>query len=72
MTTPVGFLGSISIDCPGPDAMAPFYRGLLGLEEAFATADRGVVSMAGSGPMLTLMRVDKYSRRRGPTDRDTS
>jgi catechol 2,3-dioxygenase-like lactoylglutathione lyase family enzyme len=60
MATPVGFLGSISIDCPDPDALAPFYRGLLGLQEAFATPDRGVVSLSGAGPMLTLMRVDTY------------
>ena len=60
MTTPVGFLGSISIDCPDPDALAPFYCGLLGLAEAFATSDRGVVSLAGAGPALTLMRVDSY------------
>ena len=60
MATPVGFLGSISIDCPDPDALAPFYRGLLGLDEAFATPDRGVVSLSGAGPMLTLMRVDTF------------
>jgi catechol 2,3-dioxygenase-like lactoylglutathione lyase family enzyme len=60
MATPVGFLGSISIDCPDPDALAPFYRRLLGLQEAFATPDRGVVSLSGAGPMLTLMRVDTY------------
>jgi catechol-2,3-dioxygenase len=60
MTTPVGFLGSISIDCPDPDGLAPFYCSLLGLAEAFATPDRGVVSLAGAGPALTLMRVDSY------------
>ena len=43
-----------------PDALAPFYRALLGLEEAFATPDRGVVLLSGVGPMLTLMRVDTY------------
>jgi hypothetical protein len=61
MTSAVGFLGSISIDCPDPDALAPFYKGLLGLEEAFATENRAVVSLAGAGPMLTLMRVDTYT-----------
>ncbi|MCT7660474.1 VOC family protein [Mycobacterium deserti] len=60
MTAAIGFLGSISIDCPDPDALAPFYRGLLGLDEAFATPDRGVVSLSGAGPMVTLMRVDEY------------
>ena len=30
-------LASISIDCPDPDALAPFYCELVGLEEAFAT-----------------------------------
>ncbi len=60
MVTRIGALASISIDCPDPDALAPFYCGLLGLQEAFATPDRGVICLAGAGPMLTLMRVDSY------------
>ncbi len=60
MTTRVGTLASISIDCPDTDALAVFYRNLLGLEEAFATPDRGVICLAGAGPMLTLMRVEEY------------
>lgn len=60
MTNRVASLASISIDCPDPDALAPFDRGLLGLEEAFATPDRGVVAPSGAGPMLTLMRVEAY------------
>lgn len=60
MTTPVGHLASISIDCPDPDALVGFYCDLLGLEEVFATPDRGVVSLSGAGPMVTLMRVDSY------------
>ena len=60
MVTRVGSLASISIDSPDPDALAPFYRALLGLDEAFATPDRGVICLAGAGPMVTLMRVDTY------------
>ena len=60
MTTRVGTLASISIDCPDTDALAVFYRNLLDLEEAFATPDRGVICLAGAGPMLTLMRVEEY------------
>lgn len=60
MTEPVGQLASISLDCPDTDRLAGFYTGLLGLKEAFATADRGVIALAGAGPMLTLMRVDDY------------
>jgi hypothetical protein len=60
MTSRVGFLGSVSIDCPDPDALARFYQALLGLEEAHATQDRGVVVLSGAGPMLALMRVDTY------------
>ncbi|MDN5757355.1 MAG: VOC family protein [Tomitella sp.] len=60
MTDRVAPLASISIDCPDPDALAPFYMRLLGLVEAFATPDRGVVSLSGAGPMLTLIRVDDY------------
>jgi catechol 2,3-dioxygenase-like lactoylglutathione lyase family enzyme len=69
VTSRVGALASISIDCPDPDALAVFYRDLLGLKEAFATPDRGVICLAGAGPMLTLMRVDTFvapSWPRGP------
>ncbi|WP_182358451.1 VOC family protein [Tomitella gaofuii] len=61
MTDRAVTLASVSIDCPDPDALARFYSRLLGLEEAFATEDRGVVGLSGAGPMLTLMRVDEYT-----------
>ncbi|QDQ98782.1 VOC family protein [Tomitella fengzijianii] len=61
MTDRIAALASISIDCPDPDVLARFYSRLLGLEEAFATEDRGVISLSGAGPMLTLMRVDDYT-----------
>ncbi|HTI77461.1 MAG TPA: VOC family protein [Mycobacterium sp.] len=61
MADPVGSLASISIDCPDPDALAPFYCALLGLHEAFAIPDRGVICLAGAGPMVTLMRVNTYT-----------
>lgn len=60
MSTRIGPLASISIDCPDPDALAPFYQALLGLEEAFATPHRAEIVLSGAGPMLTLMRVDTY------------
>jgi catechol 2,3-dioxygenase-like lactoylglutathione lyase family enzyme len=60
MTQRVGQLASISLDCPDTDLLAAFYSRLLGLEEAFATPGRGVVALAGAGPMLTLMRVASY------------
>lgn len=56
----VGTLASISLDCLDPDLLAGFYSRLLGLEEAFATPDRGVIALTGAGPMLTLMRVDDF------------
>lgn len=40
--------------------LATFYSRLLGLTEAFATPDRGVIALAGAGPMLTLMRVERF------------
>ena len=61
MTEPVGQLASISLDCPDPEVLAVFYGRLLGLQEAFATPDRGVIALAGAGPMLTLMRVEHYA-----------
>jgi len=69
VTSRVGSLASISIDCPDADALAAFYRDLLGLDEAFATPDRDVICLAGAGPMVTLMRVDTFvapSWPRGP------
>ncbi|MFC7376133.1 VOC family protein [Brachybacterium sp. GCM10030267] len=59
-------LASISIDCPRPDDLAPFYCALLGLEEAFATPGREVVSLAGAGPMLTLMTADEFTAPQWP------
>ncbi|MBO0895268.1 VOC family protein [Arthrobacter sp. zg-ZUI10] len=56
----MGQLASISLDCPDTDGLAEFYCALLGLVEAFATPDRGVVALSGAGPMLTLMRADDY------------
>jgi len=61
VTTRVAPLASISIDCPDPAALAPFYRALLGLEQAFAAPDGSVIALSGAGPMLTLMRVDDYA-----------
>ncbi len=60
MSDRVAPLASISIDCADPDELAGFYSRLLGLREAFASPDRGVIALAGAGPMLTLMRVDDY------------
>jgi catechol 2,3-dioxygenase-like lactoylglutathione lyase family enzyme len=60
MVTRIGPLASISIDCPDPDLLAPFYQALLGLEEVFATPGRAEVVLSGAGPMVTLMRVDTY------------
>jgi catechol-2,3-dioxygenase len=61
VTQRVGTLASISIDCLDTDQLATFYRRLLGLEEAFATPDRGVICLGGAGPMVTLMRVTDYT-----------
>ena len=66
MTQRVGQLASISLDCPDPDQLAAFYSRLLGLEEAFATPDRGVIALAGAGPMLTLMRAANYVKPSWP------
>ncbi|MDN5688298.1 MAG: VOC family protein [Brachybacterium sp.] len=66
MSHPIAPLASISLDCPRPDDLAPFYSALLGLEEAFATADRSVVCLSGAGPMLTLMRADEFTAPQWP------
>ncbi|QXQ12274.1 VOC family protein [Paeniglutamicibacter sp. Y32M11] len=56
----MGTLASISIDCLDTDELARFYSQLLGLQEVFATPDRGVIALAGAGPMLTVMRVASF------------
>ncbi|MCG5433287.1 VOC family protein [Mycobacterium sp. MYCO198283] len=61
MSSPVGTLVSVSVDCPDPDALAPFYRDLLGLQEGYARPDRSVIALVGAGVMLTFMRVDDYT-----------
>ncbi|GAB3581272.1 VOC family protein [Calidifontibacter terrae] len=66
MTDRIAALASISINCPSPDQLAPFYRGLLGLEEAFATPDRSVICLSGAGPMITLMKVEEFVRPTWP------
>lgn len=66
MSHAIAPLASISLDCPRPDDLAPFYSALLGLEEAFATADRGVVCLSGDGPTLTLMRADEFTTPQWP------
>lgn len=58
--TAIAPLASLSINCPRPDDLVAFYCALLGLEEAFATADRSIVSLAGAGPMITLMSAEEY------------
>ncbi len=66
MNERVGQLASISLDCPDTGQLADFYTQLLGLTEAFASPDRGVVALAGAGPMLTLMRVENFVAPRWP------
>ena len=66
MPAAIAPLASISIDCPDPDTLAPFYRALLGLEETFASPDRSVVALTGAGPMITLMRVEEYTAPQWP------
>ncbi|NHU86143.1 VOC family protein [Kocuria sp. JC486] len=66
--TRVAPLASISIDCPQPSALAPFYCQLLGLQQAFASPDKGVISLAGPepGPVVTLMKVSHYQAPEWP------
>lgn len=60
MTNRVAHLASITIDCPNPEELAPFYKSLLGLEEDFVDQERDVICLSGAGLMVTLMRVAEY------------
>ncbi|MBG6216254.1 catechol-2,3-dioxygenase [Arthrobacter sp. CAN_A6] len=67
MTQQVGQLASISLDCQDADVLAVFYSRLLGLEEAFATPDRGVIALSGAGPM-PLKQLRRWALRRRSTN----
>lgn len=58
--TPVGTLGSTSIDCPNPGELADFYSALLGMRRLVETPDGGVVAITDGKAILALMRVDGY------------
>ena len=60
MTSPVGRLASVSLDCPDPARLAAFYGALLGLVPAYTSPDGGVVSLAGAGVAVTLMRTGDH------------
>lgn len=58
--SPVGTLGSTSIDCPNPAELADFYGALLGMRRLVETPDGGVVAITDGAAILAMMRVDPY------------
>lgn len=56
--TPVARLGSVSIDCPDPVALAEFYAAVTGFEVAYSTEQ--FVALAGPAVWLTLHQVAEY------------
>jgi hypothetical protein len=60
---PVGRIGSISIDCDDPAALARFWADITGGEVAFSSDDFVAVKMPG-GQWLSTVRVPGY---RAPT-----
>jgi len=56
----VGSLGSTSIDCPDPAALADFYRKLLGMQTLVELPDGQVVAITDGKAVLAFMRVADY------------
>lgn len=57
MTAPIR-LGSISLDCPDPSALARFYATLLGVEVAFES--EGFAALRLDGIWLSMQKVEEY------------
>ncbi|NNG40908.1 VOC family protein [Flexivirga sp. ID2601S] len=64
--TRVGTLASVSVQCADTNALADFYRELLGGTEFFRTPDDAVIVTDVGGVYLTAMRVDDYRRPTWP------
>lgn len=60
MTSPVGRLGAVSIDCPDPAVLADFYGALLGMSRLFESPDGSVIAITDGAQTLALMRVADY------------
>lgn len=57
MTAPIR-LGSVSLDCPDPSALARFYATLLGVEVAYDT--EGFAALRLDGAWLSMQKVEDY------------
>jgi len=57
MTAPIR-LGSVSLDCPDPSALARFYATLLGVEVAYDT--EGFAALRLDGAWLSMQKVENY------------
>lgn len=58
-------LGAVALDCPDPQALADFYRQVLGLEVAVASPD--LVALRGPGIFLTFERINEHVPPTWPT-----
>ncbi|MFC6707144.1 VOC family protein [Flexivirga alba] len=61
MSTPIGRLASISLDCPDAERLARFYGSLLGMTEAMSRPDRSLIVLADGSFSVTMMQVDNYT-----------
>jgi hypothetical protein len=57
---PVRKLASVSLDCTDPSALAEFYGNLLGMRQAFATADGSIVALSDGAVAVTMMRAENH------------
>ncbi len=60
MTSAIGRVGAVSLDCDDPAALAAFYRDLLNLRIIWESAD--FVALAGAPVLLTCQRTADYRR----------
>ncbi|UMP05221.1 VOC family protein [Amycolatopsis sp. EV170708-02-1] len=55
-------LAVVVVDCPAPQALAPFYEGLLGVRRTVDGPDHVRIALDGDQPGLALHRTDHFVR----------
>lgn len=55
-------LAVVVVDCPEPQALAPFYEGLLGVRRTADAPDHVRIALGGDQPGLALHRTDHFVR----------
>lgn len=60
-SSPALRIGSVSVDCPDPGALADFYAELFGMTRIVESPDGRVVAISDGTHTLAMMKVDDYA-----------